>query len=145
MTRLLQCKMEHVSKNQSPCPECTGLKQCRYCPTELQIDFEVFESRWIALVVTKWLPLGTGMSPPDRKWHCHLRRAIFYPPLEPFTFIAGSIQSAFEQQADFEFESLLTPENAQQLLPTNVTNVGLLKDTSRPGTNELEVSLIKPV
>lgn len=130
LTALLQCKIDHINKNQTPCPQCTGLKQCWYCPTEMQIDVKVFEGQGTALVVTKWLAVGAGISPLDPKWRSHLRDEDFQPVREPFPFIVGTIRNAFEQQADFYFESLLTPKMAQQLIPkTRNENWSLTRHT----------------
>jgi hypothetical protein len=118
LTDLLQCKVEHINRNQDPCPRCTGLKQCWACPTEMQIDIKVFESQQgTALVVTKWLALGAGKSPFDPKWRSHFLDQNFQPARKPYPFEPGSIQRAFEQQqAAFDFESPLTPELARLLL-----------------------------
>lgn len=53
LTKLLQCKIEHINKYENPCEQCTGLKQCWYCPTEVQIDVKVFKGRGTALIMTK--------------------------------------------------------------------------------------------
>ncbi len=113
---LLYCRVEHIRKGQNPCGVCTGLKQCQYCPTEMQIDVKVFEGRGIALVVTKWLAVGTGMSPSDPKWRSHLYDENHRPVFQRLSFKAGSIQKAFEQPSKFDFESPLTPKIEKQLL-----------------------------
>ena len=115
LTKLLHCKVRHINKKQDPCTQCTGLTQCRYCPTEMQIDVKMFRGWGTALVVTKWLAVGSGESPQDPKWLSHLQ-ANDIQTIPAFPFKAGTIKEAFEQQANFNFESPLTPKIAEQLL-----------------------------
>jgi hypothetical protein len=86
---MLLCKVKHINKDEYPCSWCTGLKQCQYCPMEFQIGVKVFEGRGIALVITKWLAVGSGMSPSDPKWCSHLHDEDNQPILQPFSFQAG--------------------------------------------------------
>jgi hypothetical protein len=67
LTELLHCKVEHVNSKQDPCTLCTGLKQCMYCPTEMQIDLKVIEGRGTTLVTMEWPAAGAGISPDDEK------------------------------------------------------------------------------
>jgi hypothetical protein len=115
LTKLLHCQVRHINKKQDPCTQCTGLTPCRYCPTEMQVDVKVFKGWGTALVVTKWLAIGSGESPNDPKWLSHLQENDTQS-IPAFPFKAGTIKRAFEQQARFDFETLLTPKIAQQLL-----------------------------
>ena len=81
----------------------------------MQVDVQVFKGWGTALVVTKWLAIGSGESPQDPKWLSHLQENDIHT-LPAFPFKAGTIKKAFEQQASLDFESPLTPKIAQQLL-----------------------------
>lgn len=88
------------------------LMNCKYCTTEFRIDVEYFEGLGKLIFFTRWQNLGKGKWP-DHQWQSHRvtnkgviwKRASFRP---------GSIASAFEKQ-EFEFSSLLTPEDKQKL------------------------------
>jgi len=39
--------------------------RCNYCPTEYRFSIAKFEGKRVVLIITKWLDLGTGLSPLD--------------------------------------------------------------------------------
>ena len=116
--KLLHCRMDHLNNEEHPCSRCTGLKQCRSCPTEFQIDVKDFQSQGIAIVITRWLDLGRGESPVDPKWGSHLwYSGKGLSPYEGrFEFAAGSLRSAFERQEQFSFDSVMTSDSTRKLL-----------------------------
>jgi hypothetical protein len=148
LRRMLSCKIQHLNDDQEQvsCETCGGLRQCSDCPTEFQIDLKSFCGRGTAVVITKWMNLGAGRSRSDPKWRSHLRgisgykkvnKTVPYDPAArrratiqrlltgsdgPFEFESGSVRAAFEQRADFAFESLLTPKNVEKLLQATATN-----------------------
>jgi hypothetical protein len=65
------------------------------------------------LYITRWLNLGSGISPNDLIWQCHISdqdRAPIWPSFEE-----GGIRNAFEGAGDISFEEF-TKENKKRLL-----------------------------
>lgn len=94
--------------------------QCKYCPTEFQIDFMLSNDHvTILMFVTKWMDLGPGCSLLDREW---ASRNIDTFCLEILTkvveFKPGSICGRFEgkEYYEFKFDSLLAPQDKKKLL-----------------------------
>lgn len=116
--KLLRCTMDHLNSKEDSCPTCTGLKQCRFCLTEFQIDVKDFGTQGTAIVITRWLDLGIGETPTDPKWLSHFRYCGRGKKPEEwrFEFGAGSIKSAFEQHQSFFFDSIITSGSIQKLL-----------------------------
>lgn len=50
------------------------VSKCRFCNTDFQIEIKDFGDEGLALVVTKWLDLGSGLTPMDTRWRVHLAR-----------------------------------------------------------------------
>ena len=146
LKRMMFCKIAHLNDMQKlvSCKSCNGLSQCDYCPTEFQVDLKSFGDRGTAVVITKWMNLGAGYSRSDPKWRSHLtdldkdlkRTNLFRILLQhapsrrlatngdgPIGFKPGSIRSAFEQNAEFAFESLLTAKSASKLLGSELVAV----------------------
>lgn len=48
--------------------------KCRFCNTDFQVEIKDFGDEGLALVVTKWLDLGPGLTPMDTRWRVHLAR-----------------------------------------------------------------------
>ncbi len=99
LLHLIACRLSHLDNR--PCLYCGGLKQCRYCPTEFQVEIEDFGEAGVAILVTVWNNLGCGRSPSDPKWRAHVHD--YHNNLitaMPFQYEPGSIQTAFEQKED---------------------------------------------
>lgn len=111
-----RCRLRHLH-DQQPCSGCNGLKQCRYCPTEFQIDHKNFGKRGIVVYITRWMDFGAGLTASDPKWQSHVKGNLpgmgKYKEME---FAPGSIQSAFELQEPSTFESIMTWGNFHELL-----------------------------
>lgn len=93
MTPIIQCLLNH--RNTASCEKCKGLRQCRYCLTEFNIQISRFGSTDHVLEVTYWKNFGAGRSINDPMWTQQLRSsgrscaAIFSP---------GCLQAAFESE-----------------------------------------------
>ena len=107
LTRKMACRASHWDNAQlnSRCPTCSGLFQCRTCPTEFQIDAMDFFEHGVALILTRWLDLGEGWSLLDGRYRSHVRH--YYGDQVPFK--AGSIKAAYEG-VDVDMIRLLTPK-----------------------------------
>lgn len=116
LSEALRCRLSHLH-DQHPCAKCDGLKQCRYCPTEYQIDQKSFGKRGNVIFITRWLDLGAGSTHLDPKWRSHVWEAASVGTDKAFEFAAGSIRAVFELQEHFSFESIVTSDNLRKLLP----------------------------
>jgi hypothetical protein len=88
---------------------------------DFKIDAFDWSGKGTAIVVNRWINLGSGMmSPVDLEWECHLLRTGFVRihqyPLRPIRGPGpkGSIQAAFESQAGQSYVEL-TAENSVKL------------------------------
>ncbi|KFY90524.1 hypothetical protein V500_05155 [Pseudogymnoascus sp. VKM F-4518 (FW-2643)] len=106
LTNKLSCRASHWDNAflNSNCATCTGLFQCKFCPTEFQIGVGVSTENGVALTVTRWLDLGKGRSLEDRRYASH----VYGYEGRPVRFKAGSIKAAYEG-GDSE-EKLVTPK-----------------------------------
>lgn len=48
------------------------LRRCRYCDTDFKFDIKEHGDDGLALVITKWVDLGSGITPDDTRWKCHM-------------------------------------------------------------------------
>lgn len=117
LSKLLRCRLDH-SHDQHPCSTCNGLKQCRYCPTEFQIDHKSFGKQGMVIFITRWLNFGAGLTPSDPNWKSHAFDVRGTGVYQNHEFDEGSIQSAFELKEHFLFESIMTSDNFSELLHT---------------------------
>jgi hypothetical protein len=60
---------------------------------DFEIDIRDLGMRGTALVVTRWINLGAGLTPYDKKWQGH-----HVVDDSPVPFCPGSIRSSFEDQ-----------------------------------------------
>jgi hypothetical protein len=65
-------------KLNSKCLTCSGLFQCKICPTEFQIDVKEFLGKGVALVLTRWLDLGEGRTLSDPRYASHVLHRFCY-------------------------------------------------------------------
>lgn len=115
----LACRISHW--NNLPlnfrCPTCSGLFQCKICPTEFQIDTKDFLKNGVALILTRWLDLGEGRNLSDPRYASHISHAYDATRYRdvPVPFEAGSIRATYEGE-NFDMEKLLTPKHTFRLL-----------------------------
>ena len=90
------CRLRHFDRGEQPCSDCLGLKKCKWCETEYEIELE--QSQWgTTLVITAWKNLGPCSSPSDPK----LRSQAVFPGTPwldedvPPRATRGSLRSAF--------------------------------------------------
>ena len=93
MAPIIKCLLSH--RNTVSCEKCKGLRQCRSCNTEFNIQISRFGATGHVLEITYWKNLGAGRSPDDPKWAQHPRipRGSCSHAAK---FLPGSVQSAFE-------------------------------------------------
>ena len=68
----VECRLRHLRGSEEPSNCCKGSVRCSSCAMEFQIDVRDFGERGTALVVTKWLNLGSGLTPLDQRWRKHV-------------------------------------------------------------------------
>ncbi|MCJ1420847.1 hypothetical protein MMC32_007206 [Xylographa parallela] len=60
-------------------PSSSSLCRCPLCPTEARVRIKYLPSHGAAVIITRWLDLGTGRSPYEARWRSHLwHRGITY-------------------------------------------------------------------
>lgn len=95
----LHCRISHWNSLQLNfrCLTCSGLFQCKICPTEFQIDIKDFLKNRLALILTRWLDLGEGRSLSDPRYTSHVRHRFSLRSLDtPVLFVPGSIKATYE-------------------------------------------------
>ncbi|KAI9737218.1 MAG: hypothetical protein M1818_005750 [Claussenomyces sp. TS43310] len=101
--RLVRCRVAH--RNESiDCKTCGGLRRCAHCHTEFQLDTVVLGRAARAIVVTRWLDLGEGLSDSDPKWTNRFDPGKGHQPIKP-----GRIRSEFEGVLGDSFVPSLDP------------------------------------
>jgi len=94
----IRCRMSH-GRSQS-CADCTGIKQCQCCSTEVIIACldSNGSPRGRAFYITAWKDLGPCDTPFDIRWRTQIRPAYNKLPIptSSATFVPGSIRRAFE-------------------------------------------------
>jgi len=48
--------------------------KCRYFNKDFQVEIKEIGSKGLALLISRWLDLGSGLTPMDTKWRVHLAR-----------------------------------------------------------------------
>ncbi|KFY33403.1 hypothetical protein V494_07652 [Pseudogymnoascus sp. VKM F-4513 (FW-928)] len=89
-----------------------GVIYCKYCHTEIRIDFKSYGKARTAMFVTRWMDVGEGRDVDDVKWKFRLASRTEW---EEVSFARGSICAAFEGTDDFRFDSLLTEQDEMDL------------------------------
>ena len=145
MTARLKCALEHAVEGDCTCGNCGGVRQCHYCPTDVQVDVLAVSQSNSVLVVSKWMNLGSGTSPLEFGWSSHLGLGhsqydgdavrSYHASLDSFDikdgrliqrtkdggelgrnpYQLGGILDAFEGTSDSTFQPELTPD-LQRLL-----------------------------
>jgi transcription elongation factor Elf1 len=96
---IMTCRARHwdnIWRNRT-CSTCSGLHQCKICPTEFQLDTKDFGFFGKRLILTRWLDLGDGISSEDPKWTSHVGKED-HSQETPIPFQAGSIKGSFQKQ-----------------------------------------------
>ncbi|KAH8821732.1 hypothetical protein F5884DRAFT_100958 [Xylogone sp. PMI_703] len=88
------------------------LMKCKYCFTELQLDFKKIDTVRKSMFLTVWKDLGEGKSHLDPVWQSHILRRCDPPKVN---FELGSISSAFEQD-EFKFDSVISRSEEADLM-----------------------------
>jgi hypothetical protein len=91
-----------------------GIIYCRYCYTEMRIDFKGYGRKGNAMFVTRWMDVGEGRDARDMKWRVRLTRNNDWL-WDDVAYPRGSICAAFEQGKEFKFDSLLTKQDEMEL------------------------------
>lgn len=72
---ILWCQMRRMrvpASRGEGCERCDALMRCSKCRTEFEVQCRAMEGGLVALIITKWIPLGQGQNPHDRDWRRHL-------------------------------------------------------------------------
>ncbi|CAG7974369.1 unnamed protein product [Penicillium salamii] len=77
---------------------------CHYCNTDAHIEFRKHVS-WVALILTTWINLGSGLTPDDRRWKIHTHRGTHFRC--DSTELKDSPRVFFENASPFSLEALL--------------------------------------
>ena len=97
---IIECKLRHLDTDL--CAQCTGLRQCRRCPTEYEVILYSAGSAGYALETTTWKKLGSARTPNDPKWRSQVRDVTINRnnrnTSPDSSFIPGSIRSAYESR-----------------------------------------------
>ncbi|CAG8924129.1 unnamed protein product [Penicillium salamii] len=77
---------------------------CHYCNTDARIEIREHGS-CVALILTSWINLGSGLTPDDRRWkiHSHDGFAMKFKPTE----LKESPRISFENASPLSLEALL--------------------------------------
>lgn len=111
ITRLIERLLaSHGAEVVNDCPATSKTLQCRECMLDYQIQLTMLGDEGLALVISKWLDLGTGLTPADIKWHYfrvdYSRRAIPEAP--------GTVRQRFEGEPGLSLDDL-SSRNASYL------------------------------
>src|SRR5271169_361507 len=67
---LVKGSLDHLG-NKRTCSTCMRTLQCQFCYMGFEIDIRDLGIRGTALVVTRWVNLGAGLTLCDKKWRSH--------------------------------------------------------------------------
>ena len=67
IAQLIESSLDEYSKRAQK-PQGADLRRCRYCKFSYQLQVLDTVSDGLAVVITKWLDLGSGLTPTDPKW-----------------------------------------------------------------------------
>jgi hypothetical protein len=114
----MACRVSHWenSERNLNCPICSGLVQCKTCPTEFQINTKNFPKHGMCLVLTRWMDLGEGrtLSDPTYASHVSHKHDSNYQYVR-VPFEAGSLKAAYEGERP-DLRNFLTPRHTFELL-----------------------------
>ncbi|KAI9874312.1 MAG: hypothetical protein M1830_009893 [Pleopsidium flavum] len=112
ISRLIESKLE-PPRTEFECRVRPDVLKCRFCNTDFQVEIKDCGDEGLALVVTKWLDLGSGLTPMDTRWRVHLARdkAAEIGALGE----AGDVRLRFESERGLSQDSL-SCQNASYLI-----------------------------
>ena len=90
------------------------LLRCPHCPVEFRVDFKWFRGRGAAMVVSRWLNMGTV---PDDGESSSFQVREKGPPRKDYRFRVhgSSLATAFEGRKGFNLDDFLSPDNTAAL------------------------------
>jgi len=91
------------------------LVSCTKCHMECLLDVLDFGERGTAMVVTKWINFGAGLTPSDRDWQCRFSQPHRYT-LQHWAVAVRTIQKCFEPQPGQSYDDLCR-ESVSGLFP----------------------------
>jgi hypothetical protein len=110
LDRLLLCRATHP--HCCECGVCCGVKACKDCPTEFQIDTKLLpEEDKMALVITTWRDFGKAQSPFEPEWE-HQTHEMLNKVHPCPRFYLGEIKASYER---FDFDAHQTPSMIRAL------------------------------
>lgn len=114
---IMTCRASHwnIARLNRTCATCSGLHQCKTCPTEFQFDTLDYSESDRRLILTRWLDLGEGQTAEDPKWTSHIGSGGGGQE-NPIPFKPGSIKDALKKYQDEHFLYFFSWENKQTLL-----------------------------
>jgi hypothetical protein len=102
-----------ICESRSEKPSDPNIYQCSICGIDYQIEVVDCDSKGTALIITKWLDLGSGLDPNDPGWKRHFFGYSFRLENEA-TKSDGTLRSQFEQKSAVSLDAL-THRNASLL------------------------------
>jgi hypothetical protein len=102
-----------ICKSRSEKPSDPNIYQCSVCGIDYQIEVVDCDSKGTALIITKWLDLGSGLNPNDPRWKRHSFGYSFRLENDA-TKSDGTLRSQFEQKSAVSLDAL-THRNASLL------------------------------
>lgn len=109
ISRLIEAELGPHKTKVEKCVTIDVLR-CRQCSTEYQIKLRMLGDEGLALVITKWLDLGQGLTPNDIKW----RYLGFEYREKAISELPGKIRQRFESESELSQDELLS-RNASYL------------------------------
>jgi hypothetical protein len=99
----------------------SGLIQCRYCPTEYQLDLQEGRHYGALIIITNWLDLGEMRVSTDFKLQSHLTTTLGQAPqmvpaeMETYLQAPGSIRDSFERTENGNLDPFSSPKETDDL------------------------------
>lgn len=98
----------------------SGLKQCAHsdsrpihfsnacgkCNTDYMLEIYRDCEGHFALIITRWIHLGAGITPNDPRWRVHARFGLLQPEVLDLEYITSSPRTTFEELADISSNAL---------------------------------------
>lgn len=103
VSQLIQSRLE-LSRTDEEDQTHLEVRRCPSCNTHFQVEVKDLGGEGIALVITKWLDLGSGLTPTDPKWKAHLPAVTRVERLSPDE--AGDVRLRFESEPGLSQDDL---------------------------------------
>lgn len=105
LTQVAQARLEGLESQ---------VMNCTKCHMDFFIDIIDIGEKDTAMVVTRWINFGAGLTPSDRDWQCHFPQPHIYT-LAHNLAASGSIKERFESQLGLSYDEL-SKENVCRLV-----------------------------